>query len=275
MAHLLRNPNLPDYFATGQLHRGYIDEYEAANVVLFPQAAQSLDSAFWASLDVEANAALRKLRTSVNMDDPSDVSRLNDTLRKVGVDTELRDKICSNAGDVFGDLIPIYRAAFDGYRLTSTKAVFRLTTVRSENMHFDLYKEANDIHFARMFVNLDDQPRIWHTSWQANEAVDRYSQMLPPDLRASAEANELWNRLTTSIFGRSSEEWWDTEPRHIAFFDPGDAWIVDSRQVAHQIFYGRRALSLDFAVDATTMRDPSRHYLKIAERIRGARADAA
>lgn len=81
---------------------------------------------------------------------------------------------------------------------------------------------------------------------------------------------EVWSKLNAYFFGKNSREWWDDQPRHIAFFAPGDVWAVDSRQVAHQIFYGRRALSIDFAVPKQLMKNPSLHYLDIAERFRAA-----
>jgi hypothetical protein len=45
-------------------------------------------------------------------------------------------------------------------------------------------------------------------------------------------------------------------------------WLVDSRKVSHQIFYGRRALSTEFAVDPATMDEPSTHYFAVVERYR-------
>ena len=69
-------------------------------------------------------------------------------------------------------------------------------------------------------------------------------------------------------FTGDPRKWWDNRPRHVAYFQPGDVWAVDSRQVAHQIFYGRRAISIDFTVDTTTMLDPGRHYLALLDRFR-------
>ena len=57
--------------------------------------------------------------------------------------------------------------------------------------------------------------------------------------------------------------------------DPGDVWIVDSRQIAHQIFYGRRALSIDFSVKRESMENPDRHYLSFVDRFREMREHAS
>ena len=74
--------------------------------------------------------------------------------------------------------------------------------------------------------------------------------------------------MSFTLFGDSPKKWWDTQPRHVAYFAPGDIWIVDSRQIAHQIFYGRRALSIDFSVPKSAMLDPSRHYLSFVDQFR-------
>jgi len=84
----------------------------------------------------------------------------------------------------------------------------------------------------------------------------------------TAKASELWIHLNRLVFGGSTSVWWDEQPRHVAYFEPGDVWAVDSRQIAHQIFYGRRAVSIDFFVDKESMGDPNRHYLSMVENFR-------
>ena len=91
---------------------------------------------------------------------------------------------------------------------------------------------------------------------------------IPPGQLKKLDRGQVWSKLNSSFFGQNSREWWDDQPRHIAFFAPGDVWVVDSRQVAHQIFYGRRALSIDFSVPKQHMKNPARHYLEIAENFR-------
>jgi len=79
---------------------------------------------------------------------------------------------------------------------------------------------------------------------------------------------QIWMELNKVAFGGLSKVWWDQQPRHVIYFAPGDVWAVDSRQVAHQIFYGRRALSVDFVVDVDSMKNPTKHYLNLAEDFR-------
>lgn len=267
MSRIFRNPSLPDYFEQGPV-RDYVAEYEAAKVILLPNIADRIDVDFWGALDVDAYPALRKLRASINLEDPEDVSKIMVLLRKSELPEALREALASQIASLYKAVVPIYLAAFAGYNFSSTKAVFRLTTVMAENMHLDIYEQSPTDHLARLFINLDNQPRIWHTSWRANDLIEKYARNLDPELVETGSDNELWRSLTVRTFGKDSREWWDDEPRHIAFFDPGDCWLVDSRQVAHQIFYGRRALSIDFAVEKGSMRDPAAFYVDLAERAR-------
>ena len=146
--------------------------------------------------------------------------------------------------------------------------MWRLNTILNENMHVDQYSDEIEQHFARMFVNLDSQPRIWQTSWTADDMVRNQRGKIPPRFLEGKTRGQIWSELSALTFGRDAREWWDDQPRHVAYFDPGDVWIVDSRQIAHQIFYGRRALSIDFLVEKESMKNPDRHYLEIAARYR-------
>ncbi len=135
-------------------------------------------------------------------------------------------------------------------------------------MHVDTYRQPYDHHFARMFINIDTQPRIWQTSWTINEIAQMQRAALPRDFLRTAEANDIWAELNRRTFGKSSREWWDTQPRHVIYFNPGDIWIVDSRQIAHQIFYGRRAISIDFVVSENSMKNSRKQYLRFTEDLR-------
>ncbi len=147
--------------------------------------------------------------------------------------------------------------------------VWRLNTVRNENLHVDTYVDDFQDHFARLFINLDNQPRIWTTSWTLEEMYARYGDQLPREMLLNSHPGDIHKAINAVSFGGGrSTVWWDKQPRHVVYFDPGDIWAVDSRQVAHQIFYGRRAVSIDFFVDRDSMMKPKRHYLAAAARFR-------
>jgi hypothetical protein len=276
MPKLFVNPHLPDYFLSSPevtsvaSARSYVQEYESAKVVVFPSLAKDIDHGFWGALETDRYPELKKFSPILQPGaDPNEERRhLNKALAARDVDRPTADAMAEQFQRLMTHLIPAYRAIFADYAFDRWKVMLRLNTITAENMHVDTYKNENEQHFARMFVNLDTQPRIWHTSWRIADMVERAMGTIPPAELEGLSRGEVWSKLNARFFGQNSREWWDEQPRHIAFFAPGDVWIVDSRQVAHQIFYGRRALSIDFSVPKQLMKDPSLHYLDIAERFR-------
>lgn len=280
MANLFLNPKLPNYFVsapevTGESTiRSYVPEFENAKVVHFPNIKTRIDHEFWANLDTNKYPRLRKFGAVLCGEPQRDAKYHREALLAREVPEELALSLCDQFQVIYESLLPVYNAIFSGYEFAKRKVVWRLNTTMNENMHVDVYSEEKDEHFARMFVNLDTQPRIWHTSWTIDDILDRLDGRLSEKTIREASRADLWREIALTLFGESPAEWWDDQPRHVAYFDPGDIWIVDSRQVAHQIFYGRRALSIDFAVHRSSMRNPERHYLQFADRFRAKQASA-
>jgi hypothetical protein len=273
VADLFINPKLPNYFVaapdvtSAETARSFVDEFESGKVVTFPNLKAQIDHEFWSTLDTSKYPALRKFGASLVSDDSLNVHLHREALLARGVDLEVVKALCRQFQAIYATLLPAYRAVFGEYEFTKRKVVWRLKTLMNENMHLDIYDEERSDHFARMFINLDDQPRIWQTSWTADDLVEQLRKKIRVREIVHKSRADLWKEITFSAFGKSPEEWWDDQPRHVAYFAPGDVWIVDSRQVAHQIFYGRRALSIDFSVCAQSMRDSSRHYLSFVDRL--------
>lgn len=274
MATLFLNPNLPSYFVSApevtsaETARSYVPEFEAGKVVTFPNLKASVDHDFWASLDTREYPALRKLGGLVQDDHNLTVKLHRESLRQRGVAEGMVNTLCDQFQAIYAALLPVYRAVFADYRFEKKKVVWRLNTLMNENMHLDVYDEERPEHFARMFINLDTQPRIWQTSWTVDDLIDQLKGRIPESAIREKSRADLWKELSFALFGPSPQQWWDNQPHHVAYFDPGDIWIVDSRQVTHQIFYGRRALSIDFSVARESMQDQSRHYLSFVDRFR-------
>ena len=276
MAEIFKHPKLTDYFrkygVTTSTPRAEIPSiiraYEGAQVLQFPNLDFGIDHDFWAELKTDDLARLKKLSSSPSAHDPSHDPVLDRRLEEAGVDGGLKRKLRREITRLYDKALPIYEALFSGYRFTRRQVVWRLNTVRNENMHVDTYVEDFNDHFARLFINLDNQPRIWTTSWTLEEMYDHYGDQLPREMLYASDPGAIHKAINTACFGGRSTVWWDKQPRHVAYFDPGDVWAVDSRQVAHQIFYGRRAVSIDFFVDKDSMQKPKRHYLAAAARFR-------
>ncbi|MGZ8370183.1 MAG: Kdo hydroxylase family protein [Caulobacteraceae bacterium] len=275
MARIFKNPNLPDYFVevpgvTAKTDPAQVapvtEAFEDGKVIVLPDLKFRIDHDFWANLPTDRYPHLKKL-TSKPPKEKGLARQIERDLAEAGVPWLLRRRLRGEIRHIHAQVLPIYEALFAGYRFVQPHAVWRLNTIMTENMHVDTYWDPQPNHFARMFINLDNQPRIWHTSWPIKEIYDRYAAKVPDEVKAEADPEKFRAAVSRAAFGGWNKVWWDTEPRHVIFFDPGDVWIVDSRQIAHQIFYGRRALSIDFFVDPASMLHPERQYITMADRL--------
>lgn len=274
---IFRHPELPDDFAKVAQVRtdaapgeipSIIKPYEAGKALYFPRLKLEIDHGFWAALPSEGFPRLKKLSSSPSAGDPAKDPLLDRRLAEAGLPPALERRLRREIVRVYRQALPIYEALFAGYRFTRRQAVWRLNTIRNENLHVDTYPEPWPDHFARLFINLDAEPRIWMTSWGIDALYQRFGETIDQQVLAHGSANALHAAVNAAAFGGKSAIWWDGQPRHVVYFDPGEVWAVDSRQLSHQIFYGRRALSIDFFVDLASMAKPKRQYLAIAERFR-------
>jgi hypothetical protein len=283
VAVLFKNPELPDYFVEvadlqidtplGEI-KSIVEPYEAGKVMYFPKLKFDIDFDFWESLPTDRYPDLKRL-SSLAVADPSHRDTLLDSkLANANLPPELESALRPAILRVYEQAIPIYERLFAEYKFVSRRVTWRLNTIHNENLHVDSYANEFEHHFARMFINLDCQPRIWSTSYRVDEMFERFGARIPIGVVRDGTRAKFWKELDRASFGGTAV-WWDRQPRHFAYFDPGDAWIVDSRQVAHQIFYGRRAVSIDFFVDTATMLHPEKQYLRLAADFQRRAADAA
>lgn len=277
MAVIYKHPELADYFTQVGVRAStpasdipsIVKPYEFGRVIGFPKLDLAVDHDFWAGLPTDQIVRLKKLSSSPSPGDPSRDPVLDRRLAEAQVPQGLKRRLKKEIVRLYDQLLPIYEKLFAEYRFTRRQAVWRLNTIRNENMHVDTYVDQFTDHFARLFVNLDNQPRIWMTSWSLEAMYARFGDRIARDVLEKGSPGEVHAAINAAAFGGRSTVWWDNQPRHVAFFDPGDVWAVDSRQISHQILYGRRAVSIDFFVDPESMTKRKRHYLNLARRHQG------
>lgn len=273
MATIFRNPDLTDYFleipevtigTPLEDIRPITEAYESGKVIYFPNLKFDIDFNFWENIPTDQYPDLKKISSLAAANAAGADNILERHLARAAVPEELSVQIRPQLRKFYERAIPIYERLFADYTFTVRRATWRLNTIHNEDMHIDTYAQEFEDHFARMFINLDRQPRIWTTSFTIDEIMERFGASAAPKVIKSGTRAQVWKELNKIAFG-PQHVWWDNQPRHVIYFDPGDVWIVDSRQVSHQIFYGRRAVSVDFFVNPATMLNPEKHYLRIAE----------
>jgi hypothetical protein len=137
---------------------------------------------------------------------------------------------------------------------------------------FQVHAERISAQVTPILVNLDIVPRIWHTSHTLEGLLQQFGHRLTDAELATLGPTALCRLLCKRVYGGLAQAGKDGQPRHTAFFLPGEVWMVDSRRISHQIFYGRRALSLDYRATPESMNDPSKHYTRSVEAYRRERS---
>jgi hypothetical protein len=297
MARLFKHKDVEDYFVTfdyatkdpAELAK-IVKLYEAGKVIVLENARLDFDRDFIGSVELPNEDPFKKFKSvrfvkeyfesgaahgfmnRLRQRPPSNQMAASLLERVFRGDKQRLRHFAEQIRSVNQQLVAIVNRLFPSYRYLTMPLTWRLAETLNENLHFDTYKEDLPDHHLRLFVNLDSTQRIWHTSMTLETALQEHLGLLDPEFVRTATAGRILHDLNLAIFGGWDVAGRDGRPRHISFFGPGEIWLVDSRKISHQILYGRRAISTDFAVDVASMDDPSTHYYAVVERYRKARA---
>jgi hypothetical protein len=149
---------------------------------------------------------------------------------------------------------------FAKYSFAQRHIIWRFTETRVENLHFDVDRNCDNLELIRLYINLDDIPRIWYTSGTFTETAHEWYNKLELTRFRGQSHDKLLKELTTRVFGDWHMRGKDKVPRHMVLFEPGDVWLSDGRLVSHQVIYGRRVVSTLFAADVNNVPDPNRTF---------------
>ncbi len=275
MVTIFKHPDLPDYFAsvsglqadTSPSQTPSIAKpYEYGRAILFPRLRFNIDHDFWAALPIEPSGPLSQILACPAEGDPADDPMLDQALARAGPPGGLARRLKREMAEFYRQALPIYDALFAGYRFVRRRIVWRLAVERHQPMHIDV--AAPGAQLAQLHVNLDDQPRIWMVSRPLEELYDRFGRSIPRALLASGRPDEIHQALNQAAFADGAGELWDRHPRHVVYMDPGEVWAMDGQQIAHQLFYGRRAVSIAFEAAPESMAKRKRHHESVAQRYR-------
>ena len=139
------------------------------------------------------------------------------------------------------------------HRVEASDIIWRHTETRVENLHFDIDPDSAAFESVRLYLNMDDIPRIWHTSHELRRILPAYYDELELGALAGQPLEKLLQVLSLRLFGNWTSRGREQFPRHMVLFEPGDVWICDGRTVPHQVIYGRRVASSFYRLDSSAL----------------------
>ena len=139
------------------------------------------------------------------------------------------------------------------HRTLATDIIWRHTETRVENLHFDIDQDSAAFESVRLYLNMDDIPRLWHTSHELKRILPAYYDELELKALADRPLETLLQALSLRLFGNWASRGREQFPRHMVLFEPGDVWICDGRTVPHQVIYGRRVASSFYRLDSAAL----------------------
>ena len=225
------------------LRRRLMEDYVGEKCILLRNIAIDYDRDFIRGVDFPQTWSFKKFASRV-VETPADVGddpAKQELARDIfGGDNGAYRKFEEEVRRVNGGM----RAAIDEvlrhHKVTKRDIVWRHTETRVENLHFDIDKDAGQFEPVRFYYNMDDVPRIWHTTHGLSTLLAHYYDELHLETLADAPLERLLHVLSVRLFGNWQSRGREQFPRHMALFEPGDLWIVDGRTVPHQVIYGRR-----------------------------------
>lgn len=201
MARIVRHPAVEDYFVELSLDEikvrphGIIDLYEANRLVILKGFRMPVDLSIFQMMsgnlskieDPSVKKAIKKLESLKFFEGPpvramSSPAHDKSTRPAAGrgqlaedVQRALYDVLCNGDAALYRaardamrkaheNVMELFRICFPDYDYFRVVPSVRLTTTLFENLHWDNHQIAEDFQQVRIFSNLDQRPRIWHTS---------------------------------------------------------------------------------------------------------------
>ena len=283
MATILKHPQVEDYFVELTLDEikerphGIIPEYESNRLIILKDYRLPIDLDVFAEMstnlgrieDPKIRRTVKKM-TSTNFlregYSADDVRTVPNPITRAAYDV-----LCNGDADLYlgvrdamrtahETLLHLYEICFPDYSYFRIIPTIRLTQTLFENLHWDNHQIAEDFQQVRIFCNLDQRPRIWHVSHNFVTYARQLYQEHQLSRFAGQDPNLLNNYICGSVLGGSRNACRDNLPRHVIAFEPGEIWFGESRMLAHQIFYGERAMVYMFMIDPARMLSPERRF---------------
>ena len=142
------------------------------------------------------------------------------------------------------------------YLLFCGNITWRMTDTPKYIMHIDHFHQGDStveqlshIHKIKIFINIDVEPRQWHTSLTLPEILVRYQRQLSTSL--PVDRNLIaWRCADRDLLKEA--------PGHALAYPTLSAVIVNADVVSHQVLSGKRVIAGEFFCEQRDMLDPSK-----------------
>jgi len=280
MTQLFLHPNIEDYFverdfqavATDQSIRNQIiEDYSGEKLILLRNLKFDLDWDFLRSVSFYQKWKWKKLALSSFEAIPPEKWSAVPEMSEFVADVFAGDRgkfsyFMSQAKLVNDSIRHALRTIFANYGFNREDIIWRFTETRVENLHFDVDRNCDNLELIRLYVNLDDIPRIWYTAGTFTSTGTEWYDKLDLSRFQTQPHDKLLKEISTKVFGDWYQRGRDTVPRHLVLFEPGDVWLTDGRTVSHQVIYGRRVVSALFIAPVDAVPDREKTFVqKVAE----------
>ena len=273
---IYKHPNVEDYFYSVDSnnfdHENIYKLYESGKVIAVQNKKIDFDIDFFNSLKfneenfkkIKSIKFLNQIKSGIISEEFNNIR--NSLIENVfSGDLEKFTYFLEQMSCINEQVDGVIRNFFPRYKILQPSITWRLNETWNENLHLDVYREDLKNHHLRVFVNLDSAPRIWHTSHSLEWLLKNELARLDKNFVLQSTSGRVCHALNFEVFKGFEESGREGQPKHIIFFEPGDIWFVDSRKVSHQIFFGRKALSTEYAIQNDSMHDPKTHYFNIVD----------
>ena len=256
----------------------FIRNYEAGKIILLKNLPLSMNYSLLNKLTLPKGRQFQKLSYKTLIYPRMykvDIAKL--ILTKFSRTPILYFKLRREILRVTNEVCRFVRDVFKPYRICKESVSWRFTATGPEDLHVDWFRPTDDLHYIRMFINIDEQPRVWTVSHQLEELIARNFVSAGLAELDGSPSNSIIDRINHRVLNPVSYEPPCETDRHVVEFAQGDVWLCETRINSHQIFSGRRMVATDFYVDPSSMLDPEQRVearvARCMERCRSSRTN--
>jgi len=268
MTHLYLHPEVEDYFVEYDfrqvqdgLETRIAEDYNSEKIILLRNLKFDADLVFLRSVAFTQKWKWKKLSLSTFESVPVESQREHPEIIEFVKDVFAGDwerfsYFFEQVRLVNSQIRSALGALFSGYGFSRRDIIWRFAETRVENLHFDTDRNCDNLELIRLYVNLDDVPRIWYTAGTFTSISNEWYRKLDLQRFRTEPHDRILKELTVKVFGDWYSRGRDKVPRHLVLFEPGDVWLSDGRLVAHQVLYGRRVVSTLFVAPSDAVPNP-------------------